>query len=80
MANAEGVTYDEETGTLTIETWGPAWGDLSMALLRHDESITCIAASRVNGGRVEDGFRGIERIVIRRPGGDESPVEGERAT
>jgi hypothetical protein len=67
--NARGVEYDLATGTLTIETHDPGWADVTLALMQTEEYVLGIMASDV-GGRVEDGFPGLQRIVVRRWGGN----------
>jgi hypothetical protein len=64
--NARGAHYDIATGTLTVETSGPEWSDLSIKLLRTEDSITGLMVSNTHG-RVEDGLPGLFHIIIRRP-------------
>lgn len=73
--SVDGVTYDPETGVLTIETDGD-WGDIDLPLLRHPESITGLAVFSVAGGRVERGYDNLRRITVRRRASQFTPVEG----
>jgi hypothetical protein len=65
--SAPGVHYDNATGTLTVETWSPDWGDLMIDLLKTPDGIRGLMATA--SPRVEDGFFGLQHIIVKRPAG-----------
>jgi hypothetical protein len=65
--DAPGVDYDNATGTLTVETWSPDWGDLMIDLLRTPDAIRGLMAT--TSPRVEDGLFRLRRVVVKRPAG-----------
>jgi hypothetical protein len=58
--------YDEQTRTLTIETWAPGWRDVELSLLASDDRSVKTLLTTFEGGRRGRGFD-VEKIRIQRP-------------
>ncbi|MGZ4556826.1 MAG: hypothetical protein ACXVXZ_13965 [Mycobacteriaceae bacterium] len=69
-----GMRYDLGTKTLVIETHEDGWSDVSIALIAGDRPLLMMVSTRA-GGRVEDGMRMVERIIVRRPAGNEQEID-----
>jgi len=65
-----GFVIDEVSGTLTVDTWAPGWGDVEVIFLpREDGRMTALIASYDEAGTRRERTGIVNRVVVRRAAG-----------
>jgi hypothetical protein len=66
---APGITYDEPTGTLTIDTWAPDWEDVDLKVYPYNDAVMAHFAFHRSGRKIAEAVE-VTKITIRRPAGN----------